>query len=115
MRDVYKETQLRVACYMSKSKNRWIQVAWRRETLKVENAAVTEALTTMEVESVRLKFNDNAIHMDGEQIKQKWKPTWEKVKTTLQKGTTQMRIETSKDQQSRSFRRTRGGMSPLVD
>ena len=43
MRDVYKETRLRVACYMSKSENRWIQAAWRRETLKEENAVVTEA------------------------------------------------------------------------
>ena len=115
MRDVYKETRLRMACYMSKSENRWIQVPWKRETLKVENAAVTEALTTMEEESVRLKFDDNAIHLDGEQIKQKWKPTWERVKTRLQKGTTQMRVETSNDEQSRPFKRTRGGMSPLVD
>ena len=43
MRDVYEETRLRVACYMSKSKNRLTQATWRRETLNVENAVVTEA------------------------------------------------------------------------
>ena len=43
MQDVYKETRLRVACYMSKSENKWIQAVWGRETLKVENAIVTEA------------------------------------------------------------------------
>ena len=37
------------------SKNRWIQAAWRRETLKVENAVVTEA-RTMEAVGMRLKF-----------------------------------------------------------
>ena len=35
IKDVYKETRLRVACCISKSENRWIQAAWRRETLKV--------------------------------------------------------------------------------
>ena len=36
MRDVYNETRLRVV-------ERWIQVAWRRETLKVEHGIVSEA------------------------------------------------------------------------
>ena len=31
MRDVYKETRLRVACYMAKSSNKWIEAAWMRE------------------------------------------------------------------------------------
>ena len=91
---------------MSKSKNRWIQAGWRRETLKVENAVVTEARTTMEEVGMRLKFEDNAIQLDGERIEHEWKPTWKRVKTALQKGTKQMRIERyqSKDQQSRFFR-----------
>ena len=88
------------------SKNRWIQAAWRRETLKVENAVVTEA-RTMEAVGMRLKFEDNAIQLDGEWIKQEWKSTWKRVKTVLQKGNKQMRIETyqSKDQQGRFFRK----------
>ena len=71
--------------------------------MKVENAVVTKALTTMG-ESVRLKFDNNAIHLDGELIEQKWTPTWKRVKTAIQKGTKQMRIKTSKGQQSRFFR-----------
>ena len=97
MLDVYKETRLRVACYMSKSENRWIQAAWKRETLKVENAAVTEARTTMEELGIRVKFEDNAIQLDCEWIEQEWKPTWKRVKTALQKGTKQMRIETDEN------------------
>ena len=38
-------------------------------------------------------------------MEQEWKRAWKKVKTSLQKGTNQMRIETyqSNDQQSRFF------------
>ena len=54
----------------AKSENKWIQAAWRREKLKIENAVVIEARTTMEEESMRLKFDDNVIQLDGERIKQ---------------------------------------------
>ena len=40
------------------------------------------------------KFEDNAIQLDCESIEQEWKPTWETVKTAIQKCTKQMRIET---------------------
>ena len=42
MRDVYAETRTRVACYMCKSNNNWIQVAWQRETLNENNASLTK-------------------------------------------------------------------------
>ena len=48
MQDVYKETTLCVACYMSKLENRWIQAAWSREIMKVEDTVVTKAQITME-------------------------------------------------------------------
>ena len=46
MRDVYKETRLRVTCYMAmaKSTNEWIKVAWKREMLKNENSMIDEAV-----------------------------------------------------------------------
>ena len=97
MRDVYKETRLRVAYLMSKSENKWTQAAQRKKTLKVENAVVTEAQTT--TEEMRLKIEENAMQLDGERIKQERKPTQKMVKTALQKATKQIRIETyqSKD------------------
>ena len=42
LRDMYKETRLCVACYMAKSTSRWIEAAWRRETIKEENTIVAE-------------------------------------------------------------------------
>ena len=64
MRNVYKETRLRVVCYMSKSENRWIQATWRRETLQAQNPIVTEARTTMEEVGRKLKFEDNTIQLE---------------------------------------------------
>ena len=77
MTDVCKETRLRVACYMLKSTNRWIQAAWRWW-----------------------------LQLDGERIKQEWKPIWIRVKSVLQKCIKQMRIEMyeSKEQQNRLFK-----------
>ena len=50
--------------------NWWIQAAWRKETLNVKSAIVTEAQTTMEEVGMRFKFSDNAIQLDGEPIEQ---------------------------------------------
>ena len=41
--DTYRETQVRVACYMACSENRWISAGWRREKYKEENSIVEEA------------------------------------------------------------------------
>ena len=51
MRDVYKETKLRVGCYMLKSTKRLIQAAWRNETPKEENAIVVDALQVARVKN----------------------------------------------------------------
>ena len=48
MRNVCKETTFRVACYMSKSENKWIQAVWEIEILKVENAVVNKVQLTIE-------------------------------------------------------------------
>ena len=73
MRGIFKETR-RVACYVSKSENRWIQAAYRSKILKVENTVVTEAWATIEELDVMFKFEDNAIQLDGDRIEQEWKP-----------------------------------------
>ena len=44
VRDLYKETRMRVACYMACSENNWINAAWKRETIKEENIIVGEAM-----------------------------------------------------------------------
>ena len=76
LRDVYKETRLRVACYMAKSNNQWIETAWTREMIKEENAIVMESIKTMEEVGVRLRFKGRSIRLDDEVIdeEREWKP-----------------------------------------
>ena len=107
MRDVYKETRLRVACYMAKSNNRWIKAAWKREAIKEENAIVMESIMTMEEVGIRLQFEGQSIRIDDEKIdeEREWKATWRKVKSTLHKATESKRIENykTKEQQSQFY------------
>ena len=44
MRDVYTETRTKVFCYMCKSNNEWIQVAWQRETVKENNTIIDQVV-----------------------------------------------------------------------
>ena len=76
LRDVYKETGLRVACYMACLKNKWIKPGWRRENTKEENSIVEEAIKTMEDVEVEIQFEERNIWIDGELIEEGWKPAW---------------------------------------
>ena len=66
MRDVYAETRTRVACYMCKSNNKWIQVAWQRETVKENNAIIDEAVKVMMEIDKTLTFIENNVILEGE-------------------------------------------------
>ena len=56
MREVYKETRVRDACYMVKSHIIWIQVSWQRKMLKKTNAVVNEAVLVMNKDNKTTKF-----------------------------------------------------------
>ena len=75
MRDVYKETRLPVTCWMSKSRNRWIQASWRRETLKLE-----KVLLWLKHKNVGMKFEDNTHDTTW------WWADQTGVETDMQKG-----------------------------
>ena len=107
LRDTYKGTRLRVACHMAKFTSRWIEAAWRRETIKEQNAIAVKSVKTMEETGVRLSFEGKLIRLADEVIdeEREWKPTWWKVKTCLQKAMESRRIEKHKikEQQSQFF------------
>lgn len=107
MRDVYKETRLRVACYMAKSTNRWIETAWLREMTKDNNAIVVESVTTMHEVGLRLSFEENSIQLGDDvfDAEVEYKTTWKKIKQCLQKATEAKRMGTYKikEQQSQFY------------
>ena len=107
LRDTYKETRLRVACYMAKSTSQWIEAAWRRETIKEENTIVVELVKMMEEVGVRLRFEEKSIRLGNEVIdeEREWKPTWQKVKTCLSKAMESKRIKNykTKEQQNHFY------------
>ena len=107
MRDVYAKTRTRVACYMCKSNNKWIQVAWQRETVKENNAIIDEAVKVMMEIDKTLTFIENNVILEGEVLELEWKPTWKKVKAELKKGVEKKRMETygQKELQSDLYRR----------
>ena len=92
MKDNYKETRLRVACYMACSKNKWISAAWRRENTKKENSIVEEPMKTMGDVGVEIQFEGGNIWIDGELINGGWKPAWKRVKEKLKKGVKNRRV-----------------------
>ena len=54
LKDIYKETRLRIACYMTCSENKWISAAWRRENTKWEDSVVQEEAKTMDKVEVEI-------------------------------------------------------------
>ena len=75
LRKTYKETRLCLACYMAKLTNRWIEAAWRKETIKKDNAIIVESVKTMEEVGVRLHFEGRFIRLADEVIdeEREWK------------------------------------------
>ena len=92
---------------MTKSTKRWIEAAWRRETIKEENALVMLSVKTMEEVGARLRFEGKSIKLGDEVTdeEREWKPTWRKLKTCLQKAMESRRIENykTKEQQSQFY------------
>ena len=102
MRHVYAETRTRVACYMCKSNNKWIQVAWQRETVKENNTLIDEAVKAMMEIDKTLAFVENNVRLEGEVPEIEWKPTWRKVKVELKKSVEKKRMETYKQKELQS-------------
>lgn len=106
MRDVYNETKVRIACYMTYSQSEWIKVAWRRECKKEYCSIKREAEEAMLDIGESIKFGEEAVWLNGERMCGEWKEIWGKLKAMLQTKTEVMRIEqyTKKILQSEVYR-----------
>ena len=54
------------ACYMCKSNNKWIQVAWQTETVKENNTIIDEEVKAMMKIDKTLAFIENNVRLEGE-------------------------------------------------
>ena len=75
MRDVYRETKLRIACYMSKSESPWIQVAWDKEKEKEYISIWRDAQEAMLGLGKIIEFDGENVILEGETLKSTWKET----------------------------------------
>ena len=67
LREVFEETRLPVTYYIFMSKNKWIKVAWRRETDK--------ALLTMKEVETKLESEGQCMRLEEETPYSDWKQT----------------------------------------
>ena len=67
LREVFEETRLPVTYYIFMSKNKWIKVAWRRETNK--------ALLTMKEVETKLESEGQCMRLEEEMPYSDWKQT----------------------------------------
>ena len=82
LRDVYCETKVRVACYISKSTSKWIRTAWERECTSQYCSIKKDAEVAMREVGCVLEFRGNEIICDGECLGADWKKMLEKIETT---------------------------------
>ena len=87
---------------MCRSNNKWIQVAWQRETVKENNAIIDEGVKVMMEIDKTLTFIENNVILEGEVLELEWKPTWKKVKAELKKGVEKKRMETYEQKELQS-------------
>ena len=86
LRDVYKDTKLRVACYMAMSQSQWIQAAWERETEKEYTSIKREAQEAIIEIGLAIDFEEGKVILEGERLDKPWKETWRSVKKIFKKG-----------------------------
>ena len=69
MRDLYKETKVRIACYiLSLSRSRWIEVAWKREHRNEYCSIKRETEEALEMVGEEISFGIGEIYLNGEKM-----------------------------------------------
>lgn len=86
LREVYQETKVRIATYMSMSESRWIAVVWKREYDDEYCSVKREAEQTLAECGLEVTFNEKGVTMNGESMIGPWKTGWRKLKEGLKKG-----------------------------
>ena len=92
LHDVYQDTKVRIACYMTSSDSKWIRVAWKRELNKEGPSIKNEAEELMKDLGIMLQFSEQKILLNNEEIVGPWKNVWKKLKKVIHRQREEKRI-----------------------
>ena len=83
-KEVYSETKVRVACYITASTDKRIQTAWRNESRKEQRSLKKEAEKAARNVNTRISFDEGQVVIDDERYAEQ-KVAWKKAKYILNK------------------------------
>ena len=92
-KDVYKQTRVRVACYLALSNNEWLRKAWDNEYDKDHLSLKSEAEDILKTCGKTVKFEKGYIQLDEERY-DNWKVVWRKLKKIVKEGSKKRRLKT---------------------
>ena len=82
-KDIYIETKTRVALYLHKSAKTHLQVVKKREIKKEFNSIFREVEKRLGELGINIKFEEDKIEVDGEEVLEHWKVMWRKLKDVI--------------------------------
>ena len=91
-KDVYARTKARVARYMAASTDKWIKAAWANECSNGHTSTKKIAEEVMAEVKVDIEFGMGDISIGNETI-DNWKTAWKILRTKLQQGLQQNKME----------------------
>ena len=86
MKDLYKETKVRVTCYMTHSESAWIKTALRREFQKEGKSIKSEAEDALREVGENVEFCLDHVKIQGIAQAGDWRKIWKKLKRKSRKG-----------------------------
>ena len=93
MKDLYKQTKVRVACYMTHSESAWIKTAWRREFQKESKSIKSEAEDALREVGENVEFCLDHVKIQGIAQAGDWRKIWKKLKRKSRKGETNYELK----------------------
>ena len=88
LRQVYKETKVRVGTYMVCSTSRWIKISWKREYNSEYNSLKREAEQVLREVGMEVEFREE-VWKDGEKMEKEQAGRWAQPKNGMQNGYTE--------------------------
>ena len=97
LKNVYAETKLRVACYMTFSSSLWIKETWKREVNLKGKSIKKEAEEALKEINVNVEFREDGVWLERQQLEGKWKGIWKTLKHLMEVKSENCKLKKYKD------------------